>query len=842
MPSTSKFIKLDQNLLLEWIFDSENMIQEDYQVLTNLSLSRRGYMSMSGLNISSNTIFPIDTVLNKYAKEDPDKYNFLKLESYSSSYTEFNKLRFHFPTSYSFSDNSYIGLFSRIYTLDYTNQIPIDLCSYMYDDTNVNSSNDIIYNDGFYYDGQYWGKYITFDVPSVDVISKQRTSSVSTDLPISGSINDNLTKGVGLSQTAPLFIDYSWVSSKQDLLGNTYYFLSTIFNKTLSKTPDYNTLAVNIDESVDGDYFEIYGTYGGTNELLDNFITDQAAKGRENNIEYIVKLYEENILMNTQTFLVTDNFSNKIIFRPVLMFTNTTAAIDIEMKVIDLVDNSSISKFTSISLTTNIFKYGKKLSKINVDNIFKPKIYNLKTYNSPGSVPENQNPDININKVNYPVLSDKVKILVNSTQSTSSDYKSMGLSQIIINAFGNVFKFMVATTDSNNNAVPFNLANVTENATITMTFKSSTDLLEKEMWYESGDNNFENGIVVFKIDQSDISLIKKIGKENKIYYLTIKSKKTGVISLLYSGTWVAFEDIKFVDVPIYATNSATTTNFVDGTSLSAATIFTENLTPITSILYIQSKNYLVFLNPNANVGTFESYLTTNKAKVYFKKPGGNSVNLAFVYMLINVMPAFANDIKNQIEVNEIIELPNNTNIVSEKTDSISTSAINEANKYVDKFTNVTQSTNTSTISNNVTKKVLPLPSVEDGLNYIAQQKQWGSTVEEYAGYFGITTDQAKSQFSEMINYQKIMSYDYGVRALVNGQWVRLPQQGNNQAALFGRTYITGGVDEMYIYPNYGLSVTEYKRCTVVIYPIEFFQNYYDNYLNANWVLYDSRTI
>ena len=89
-------------------------------------------------------------------------------------------------------------------------------------------------------------------------------------------------------------------------------------------------------------------------------------------------MYEENIQTNKQTVTVTDDFTKKILYRPILTFTNTTAAIKVEMRIIDLVDMSTVSRFSTIGLDGNVQKYGKKLISLNVQNLNKLKIYNAK--------------------------------------------------------------------------------------------------------------------------------------------------------------------------------------------------------------------------------------------------------------------------------------------------------------------------------------------------------------------------------------------------------------------------------------------------------------------------------
>jgi len=653
MATESKYITLAQNILLEYVYDEDNLKQEDYHIINNLQLDENGYCSKTGQNKLENQLFPIDPVVNKYAKVDQDKYNFLKVGNFQTSYIHFDRVRLHLPTTYSFVNNNYVGLYVKIYAFDYNNQKTVNLASYLYDDTEVGSDKNMVYNEEFFYAEQQWGKYLTFDIPSIFEVSKQRTNSVSANLPITDSINANLSK-FGLSPESPIFFDFSWVISRQNILGSTYYFFSDLYTKSISNQPEYQTLGVQIEESKNGDYFEIFGTYNQTNELLDDWVDEMVAKGRKMKIEYTITVYEENIMTSQNTLTVTEHFSKKILYRPIITFSNTVASIDVEMKVIDLFDKSTIMKFASVGLRNNINKYGRTLNRINIDNAYKPKIYNQKITSIGKGGNENYIPDIDLTKVNFPVIFDRVKILVSSTPSKESEYKGMGLSEIIVNPFGAMLKFDIAAVNDGITE-PYNLTKITENSTITLSFKDETNFLEKNIWQQTDENNFENGTILFKIDEKDIMMLKKIKDNNKNFYLTIKGDKTGVRTLLYSGKFVCFEDITFIDnggdngygTPIND-NDLNYDDFID-LGLNKDEI-NNLLNDYTSSTKDNNKNIFIFLKNDAVPETFEKFLSDIHADINFKQGGGNDECLSFMYFVLNVSPEIITEIKLRPEV------------------------------------------------------------------------------------------------------------------------------------------------------------------------------------------------
>lgn len=575
MAKQSKFIKLNPNVLMEWIFDNEEYITENYKVITNLNENKkRNFLSTTNLNNQNNNLFQLDSVLKKYTIINPAKYNFLQEQNYSSAPTQYDTVRIYLPTSYNFVYSGYVGLYLKIFTYGYNNNVVYELSNIFFDATSTSNSGLTNLAIPFVYDEQNWGKYYEFKIPSIDYLSNQRIISNTGNTVINNTINDNLTLGEGLSQTSPIFIDFQYLNSKETTLGTTYFYASESFRTSFPKTPEFNTLAVSIQESTEGDFFEIFGTYGGYNENVDNFVREMENKGRSIRLEYDIYLYEENIQTNKQTVTVTDDFTKKILYRPILTFTNTTAAIKVEMRIIDLVDMSTVSRFSTIGLDGNVQKYGKKLISLNVQNLNKLKIYNAKPDEIVlGKEYFSGNLTSEIIKVNSPQLIEVGKIIVNSP-SSSNEYKGMGLLNIVITPFDNIIQFRLAqipsTSSGSANAFEkYDLSTILNNSEIVLTFKSDTESIDKAIYKET-DNDYKNGIINFKIVENDIATLKKIySKGYTNFYLTILSNK--VKTLLYSGTFSFYEDITF-------TNNSNSTISITETSIVETPTSTEQTT------------------------------------------------------------------------------------------------------------------------------------------------------------------------------------------------------------------------------------------------------------------------
>lgn len=591
MSKSTKKINIARDVLLEYTYDDTNFKSNDYKVLINLKEKNRSYLSSTGLNVEENNLLLLDSVNRKYSNVNLTNFNFLRLQNYASSLILHDKITLYFTSSFDFySDQE--GFFLNVYTHGYDNETKYSLTNFYYTSDNINPYNIFTLSKPFFHNGVYWVKAIEIEIPSVYYVSNQRVVTNSQNVPEKNSLNENLSYGEGLSVNSPIFIEYAFISTKQNVLGIPYYYIGDLYKATLPQSPDFEDIGVDVLESTQGDYFEIYGTYLGSNENLDNFVYNETIKGNKIELNYIISLYEENILTHKQTIEITENFSQKILYRPIIMFSNTTAAIDVELRILNKVDSSYVSRFGSIGITNSINKYGRTLSRINLDNnVIKTDIFNLKYKNVIGqgsngllgingsvisynnNYSNNMNGSVNLTqtqqvttqvttpksfdivKVPYPVMYDKYNILVNSNNATTNtDYYSNGLLDIIITSFDNIINFNIAK-DINSNGVPtpYDLSEITNNSKLTLVFKSDTDKVEKDI-FNDAENYFQYGIIYFKIESNDYTKLKKMynaGYDN--FYIIISSDTSE--TQFFSGKFVFYEDVSFVNTSTSSTSS-----------------------------------------------------------------------------------------------------------------------------------------------------------------------------------------------------------------------------------------------------------------------------------------------
>lgn len=547
----SKYLKVDKNVLLEYIYDDGNLIGEAYNIGINIKKRIQNYIAVntsSTTNTQNNTLFLIDSVANLYGKFDTTNYNFLQLKEYASGFPiRHDIIKIYFPINYTFGE--YLGIYLRVYGFDYNNKNVYDLTNFFYDISNIdqNENNSILdfVNPPLYFQERLWGKSITLDIPSLFALSNQRgTQSLK-----SNNINNNLTQGIGFNQQSPIFIDFRFLQSKSTINNITQYTLTPRVTLTLPQSPEFESIGLVIEESVNGDFFEVFATYNGNIGEFNNFINRSVSLGNRYYVQYDVTVWEQNIRGKSQRIIVQDNFLNKIEYRPIIKTSTTTAIIDVEMNLIDAVNDSRIVRKASFGMMQDmVSKYSLRLMKINLADASKPKIYNLKqTLSTPkasrSDMPsQSMNPNsaqIEVVKVPYPILIDRFNVVAKSESAVSSGQSFWGMGKMMLQVypFDNVFKFVIATEVLNGQVQYMDLSNLGE---IKLSFKNQNITVDCLIFSESGDNNLSTGFVTFKLTAGKIPDLRKIYDTGiNVFYITATQQSTTTV--IYTGLFKIYD-------------------------------------------------------------------------------------------------------------------------------------------------------------------------------------------------------------------------------------------------------------------------------------------------------------
>jgi hypothetical protein len=541
----SKYLKVDRNVLLEYIYDDGNVIGEAYNIGVNIKNRIQNYIAVntsSTINTQANTLFLIDSVVGSYGKFDPTKYNFLQLKEYASGFPiRHDTVKLYFPINWTFGE--YQGIYIRVYGFDVNNKNVYDLANFYYDKSNIeqNENNSILdfINPPLYFQEKLWGKAIQVDIPSLFAVSNQRGAAALK----SNNLNSTLTEGIGFNQQSPIFIDFRFIQSSSTINNLTTYQLTSRTTFTLPQSPEFESIGLTIEESRNGDFFEIFATYNGNIGEFNDFINRTVSLGNRYYVEYNITTWEQNIKGKTQRLVVTEDFLSKIEYRPIIKTSTTTAIIDVEMNLIDAVNNSRITRRASFGMLQDmVSKYSARLMKINLSDANKPKIYNLKqtiTQVTTGQAGGPNSTMLETIKVPYPVLIDRFNVVAKSDNAYVSGQSFWGIGKMMIKVypFDNVFKFVIANQVVNGRVEYLDMTNLGE---IKMVFRNQNISAECGLFVESGENNLATGFVVFKLSAGKIPDVRKVSESGiNVFYITSTQQSTTTV--IYSGLFKIYD-------------------------------------------------------------------------------------------------------------------------------------------------------------------------------------------------------------------------------------------------------------------------------------------------------------
>jgi hypothetical protein len=554
----SIFKKVNRDVLIEWTYDPNNVIQESYKILTDSRTGMRSYIggdvTMTNNDITSQLV-DIDLVQGKWSKIDLYKLTFLSVQDFTGEGVRHDRLKIYLPTNFQFGEHQ--GVYFKIYTLDHQNKKIFEISNFFFDQNDLQKL-DILstFTPPLLYQDRTWDKFIQVDIPSVYALALQRTDGSATQ----DSINYNLSGPLGLSLTSPIFIDFQFISKIVDIGATKTYITSQKLTTQVPQLPQIESLKLVIEESNRGDYFEIYPEYDGSFFNFVEFIESSKSVNKFYITEYTITLFEENVKGRPVTIRIEteEDFSQKIEWRPIIKYSSTKAIIDVEMKLINRVDGTiEIIKSAYGMMPDQLSKYLINLKKILIRDVFKPKIYSKKKLgfyglDQLGKAPQPENRI----KVPVPSLIDLLNIAAFSESATNrisqnkiENYHYMGKLKLGVRPFDNIFRFHISykTSDS---LMPLDLTNCQD---IKLTFRNDRSEIEF-IQYMDEKTSPKNGVCQFRVPESRFLDIKNLlnpsSSEKKIsssslFYITTTNQ--GITNTIYSGMFINLDNISNLD-------------------------------------------------------------------------------------------------------------------------------------------------------------------------------------------------------------------------------------------------------------------------------------------------------
>jgi len=548
----SVYKRINNNILLEYIYDNFNLLSESYSILINSDENnRRSFISASNSLISKNQELGLDqrsTILSnknvesnqlvktngidlQYARLDTRQFTSVAKKDFASSIPiRYDSLRVHVPVNYVF--DGHIGFHIRIYTLDFDNSNEVDMSNYFFNMTDINQINNIEYNaTPLNYAETNWGKYVELQFPSPNKVSDQRKNGS----PTINSINHNLTNGVGLSKNAPIMLDFHFINSLNVYDDATFFILEPEVSTSFPHSPDFEKFGVVVEPSTQGDFFLIYPIFNGSIGEFNQWIEESIVDGNRYYLKYVIDIYEKNIKTSSQTIIITEDFIEEIEFRPIFKYSTTTAIIDVSCSLIDSVDETIVERKASYGmLHDEVSKYSRFLTKINLKKANKEQVHKIKTLNVPNtSGYMNVNTELSIIKSSFIVYSRTYYITQEkgSIKQNGVTWMANRKSKVDIFPFDNAIVFKTIAPDTINKYKPFNY---TDYSDIKMNIMSDEKKLAFDIYNDSDVNNKENGVIVFKLKEGQYKSIRKIHQSGfDLFYIT--GIKDDIEIIIYTG-------------------------------------------------------------------------------------------------------------------------------------------------------------------------------------------------------------------------------------------------------------------------------------------------------------------
>src|SRR6478735_10100017 len=145
----SKFLKVDNDVLMEYIYSADNYLIEDYRIIIDTLSDTRSFSNNETTNTidsvtkntSKNQLFLIDNQTKKWGIVDPNtdtnKYLFLQYKNFSGNVPAlYDKIKLHFPVNYTFKDKLGFLLNIKLYNNNQTELFA--LSNYYFDKTDPN--------------------------------------------------------------------------------------------------------------------------------------------------------------------------------------------------------------------------------------------------------------------------------------------------------------------------------------------------------------------------------------------------------------------------------------------------------------------------------------------------------------------------------------------------------------------------------------------------------------------------------------------------------------------------------------------------------------------------------
>lgn len=453
----------------------------------------------------------------------------------------YDTIRLHLRTGYSFSGRGYEGFNFQVKARR-ENDTQNFFTSLVYLNT---SSFEIQNPKPFTLADSSFSKYVEIKVPSLVYMNDPSRNQ---------EFNESFfgLNGFAVDDSANYEIKLNLIENIKTVNGYDYIEIADSRELTLSREDEFVDIAVNLEESSQGDYFEIYGTKDGSKAGFENYITGRLqTSGDDITVFYDVEVSEQLGLNYVSTYNTTfsqiTNYDESIIYRPVILNSSVSSnfLLTVNMRIYNETDNTQILKMASL-VYNKPKKYGRRMSRINLSSNFTPTVVYNKLANTQVNRELNQfvnsvRPSIGETKY-VPVALDTHGVVAGSTGITLDNTEIIANKEIEYFAEGesvinlskvsdNFIKFSIAKPKGDN-LESVNLSNAED---VILIIKSG--VVEQQIHHNPNfpDIDMGKGEVLFKVTKAIASRFdrKDTNLSDDKFYINLKNGETE--SLLYYG-------------------------------------------------------------------------------------------------------------------------------------------------------------------------------------------------------------------------------------------------------------------------------------------------------------------
>lgn len=453
----------------------------------------------------------------------------------------YDTIRLHLRTGYSFSGRGYEGFLFQVKTRRQSGEY-----GYLTSIAYLNSSSFEIQNPKpFTLADSSFSKYIEIKVPSLVHMTDpakneefaQTFYGTGSNSVISSTNYEINFKLIGAIKTIGNY-DFAEIADEKDV--------------TLSQEDEYADIAVNVQEAADGDYFEIFGTKDGSQAGFENYINGRLQNtGDDITVFYDIEVSEQiglNYVNTYQTqFTQVSQFDQALLYRPIAQNAGISSnfLLRVAMRILNETDNTQILKIGSV-IYDKPKKYGKRMSKINLNGNYTPTVIYNKLSNT--SVNREINQFVNSSKpisgeTKYvPVALDTYGIVAGSTNVTLEGAEAATTNEIEYKPEGETVVNLSKVSD---NFIKFSIAKPKGDSLESISLVNADDIIliiksgsvEQQVYHNPNfpDVDLGKGEVLFKVTKSIATRFDQPDTNEAAdkFYINLKNGETE--SLLYYG-------------------------------------------------------------------------------------------------------------------------------------------------------------------------------------------------------------------------------------------------------------------------------------------------------------------